>query len=156
MQTNSIAVLQIRMFAYGSTQRYRLGVNFNQYPTNRPFYTYNPTRRDGFANVANYGAQQNYIPATNQPPIVKAAQYEQRAAHEEWIGKIVDFESELTDADFVQPREFWEVLGKTKDQQKNLVYNVAENLSGVIKAIRIESYGKFKMSLLLNFKNAVY
>jgi catalase len=54
----------------------------------------------------------------------------------------VDFESHVTDDDFVQPREFWNVLGKQKDQQKNLVYNVAENLSGAVKQVRYESYGK--------------
>ncbi|KAM3072339.1 catalase A [Clarireedia jacksonii] len=137
-------ILQIRMFAYGSTQRYRLGVNFNQYPTNRPFYTYNPTRRDGFANVANYGAQQNYVGAVNGPPIVKAAQYEQHAAHEEWIGTVTEYESQVTDKDFEQPREFWEVLGKTKDQQKNLVYNVADNLSGAIQSVRKQTYAIFR------------
>ncbi|KAK8108965.1 catalase [Apiospora sp. TS-2023a] len=116
-------ILQIRMFAYGETQRYRLGVNHQQLPTNRSFYTYNPTRRDGAANPA---------------------QYEVLAAHEEWIGRVVDYESQVTDADFVQPREFWEVLGRTKDQQKNLVYNVAENLSGATKGVRQATYTIFK------------
>ncbi|KAK8098186.1 catalase [Apiospora kogelbergensis] len=137
-------ILQIRMFAYGETQRYRLGVNHQQLPTNRSFYMYNPTRRDGAANVANYGAQQNYIPAHDAPPIVKPAQYEVLAAHEEWIGSVVEYESQVTDADFVQPREFWEVLGRTKDQQKNLVYNVAENLSGATQGVRQATYTIFK------------
>ena len=119
-------------------------MNFNQYPSNRPFYTFNPTRRDGFANVANYGSQPNYIPATDQAPIVNAPQYQQRAAHEEWVGKVVDYESQPTDADYVQPRDFWNVLGKTAGQQKNLVYNVAENLSGALQSVRVKTYGKFE------------
>jgi len=97
-------VLQIRMFAYGDTQRYRLGVNFPQLPINRSFYTYNPTKRDGGQNLFNYGDQPNYIVSDFQRPIIAAAQYEERAAHEEWIGTVVDFESQVTDDDFVQPR----------------------------------------------------
>lgn len=135
-------ILQIRLFAYGSTQRYRLGVNFPQLPINRSFYTFNPTKRDGAANLFNYGAQPNYIVSDFQRPIVKPAQYEQRAAHEEWIGTAVDFESQVTDEDFVQPREFWEVLGKQPGQQRNLVYNVAVDLSGAVSRIREETYGK--------------
>jgi catalase len=78
-------ILQIRLFAYGDTQRYRLGVNNDQLPINRPFYSYNPTKRDGANNIMNYGALPNYIPSDFSPPIVKAAQYEQRA------GKFVVF-----------------------------------------------------------------
>ncbi|KAK7960659.1 catalase [Apiospora saccharicola] len=66
--------------------------------------------------------------------------YEVLAAHEEWIDRVVDCESQVTDADFVQPREFWEVLGRNKDQQKNLVYNVAENLSGATQGVQQATY----------------
>jgi hypothetical protein len=43
------------------------------------------------------------LPSINQPPIVKAKQYEQPASHEEWIGTVIEFESHVTDEDFVQP-----------------------------------------------------
>ena len=72
-------ILQIRLFAYGDTQRYRLGVNNDQLPINRPFYSYNPTKRDGANNIMNFGALPNYLPSDFAPPIAKAAQYEQRA-----------------------------------------------------------------------------
>jgi catalase len=130
------------MFAYGDTQRYRLGVNFTQLPTNRCFYTYNPTKRDGAANIMNYGDRPNYIPAVNGPRIIASAQYEERAAHEEWLGTVVNFESAITDDDFVQPREFWHELGKTPGQQDNLVYNVAVDLYGAITSVRFAAYGE--------------
>jgi catalase len=136
-------ILQIRLFAYGDTQRYRLGVNNDQLPINRPFYSYNPTKRDGANNIMNYGSLPNYLPSDFAPPIVKAAQYEQRADHEEWIGTVVDFETVTTDADFVQPREFWEVLGRQEGQQKNFVYNVAVDLSMAIKEVRYQTYDTF-------------
>jgi catalase len=146
LRTNSLSVLQIRLFAYGDTQRYRLGVNLYDIPVNKPFYSYNPTRRDGVGNVTNYGSAPNYLPSDFQPKIIKPAQYEERAAHEEWIGTVVDFETHVTEDDFVQPREFWKVLGTQKDQQKNLVYNVAQDLSGAVKQVRYESYCTFSIS----------
>jgi len=76
---------------------------------------------------------------------VKAKQYEQRADHEEWIGTVIDFESQVTDADFVQPREFWlNVLGKQQGQQENFVYNVSTNLSGAVKEVRYRAYATFR------------
>ena len=90
----------------------------------------------------NYGAQPNYIVSDFEPKIVKAPQYEQRADHEEWVGTVVDFESHVTDADFVQPREFWEVLGRQEGQQMNFVYNVAVDLSGAVQEVRYQTYGR--------------
>ena len=123
-------------------------MNFDQLPTNRPIYSYNPTKRDGANNITNYGNLPNYIPSDFGPKIVKAAQYEQRAEHEEWIGTVVDFESEVTPADFVQPREFWEVLGRESGQQQNLVYNVAIDLYPAVKEIRYQTYGMSLPSFL--------
>jgi hypothetical protein len=54
----------------------------------------------------------NYLPSDFAPLVAKVAQYEQQADREEWIGKVVDFETATTDADFVQLRELWEVLGR--------------------------------------------
>jgi catalase len=136
-------ILQIRLFAYGDTQRYRLGVNNDQLPINRPFYSYNPTKRDGANNIMNFGALPNYLPSDFAPPIAKVTQYEQRADHEEWIGTVVDFETVTTDADFVQPREFWEVLGRQEGQQKNFVYNVAVDLATAVKEVRYQTYATF-------------
>ena len=134
-------LLQIRMFAYGDTQRYRLGVNHGQLPINRSFYTYNPTRRDGAATIYNYGDVPNYIPAVHAPKIVKPSQYEQRAAVEEFNGTVVDFETDPSDADLVQPREFWRSL--TADQKNNFVHNVSVNLYGAIVVVRQQAYGKW-------------
>lgn len=139
-------VLQVRLFAYGDTQRYRLGINFQQLPTNRSFYTYNPTRRDGSANVLNYGDIPNYIPSIEAPPVVTPSQYEQPANHEEWIGHVTSFQYHVTDEDFVQPREVWHALGQQKDQQAHLVYNVACMLYMAIKPVRLTTYGQHSRS----------
>lgn len=43
----------------------------------------------------------------------------------------------------MQPREFWEVLGRQPGQQKNFVYNVAYDLAMAVKEVRYQTYEKF-------------
>src|SRR5690606_31155888 len=57
-------MLQGRLFSYGDTQRYRLGVNHHLIPVNAPRSpTYNPYHRDGAMRVdGNGGGGPNYQP----------------------------------------------------------------------------------------------
>jgi hypothetical protein len=89
----------------------------------------------------NYGSLPNYIPAYNGPKIIPAAQYEVLAAHEQWVGTVTEFQSQLVDADFVQPRQTWQTLGMTAGQQENFVGNVAAHLSGAVPQVRYNAYG---------------
>jgi catalase len=55
--------LQGRLFAYGDAQRYRLGVNYNQIPVNRPHCMVNDNSRDGYMRTdGNYGGDRGYTP----------------------------------------------------------------------------------------------
>jgi catalase len=80
-----------------------------QLPINRPFHAYMSTNRDGAPSIdGNYGALPNYFPAYNGPKIVPLdaqAQWRQQVAHEMWVGTVTEFQSEVVEADFVQPRE---------------------------------------------------
>jgi catalase len=138
-------ILQARLFAYTDAQRYRLGVNFNQLPTNRPFYSYNPTKRDGRTNISNLGSLPNYIPSRFAPKIARVKQTEELAAHEEWIGRVMSFESEVTNEDFVQPREFWRALAVK--EQKTFVGNVAGILSTAVEQVREKTYGMLLLQI---------
>jgi hypothetical protein len=89
----------------------------------------------------NYGSLPNYIPAYNGPKIIAPAQYEVLAAHEQWVGTVTEFQSQLVDADFVQPRQSWQTLGLTAGQQENFVGNVAASLSGAVPQVRNNAYG---------------
>ncbi|KAJ5863533.1 uncharacterized protein N7529_005449 [Penicillium soppii] len=139
-------IVQVRLFPYGDTQRYRLGINFPQLPINRPFYSYNPTRRDGANNIINLGNLPNYFPNYNGPQIVQPAQYRQTAEqHMRWIGNVTNFQSQITDSDFDQPRDYWNQLADMgPDQQGNFIYNVASSLSGANKGVRQETYALFR------------
>ena len=56
-------MLQGRLFSYGDTQRYRLGVNFNQIPVNAPKCPFQSYHRDGKMRVdGNLGGTLTYRP----------------------------------------------------------------------------------------------
>ena len=134
-------VLQMRMFVYGDTQRYRLGVNHQQLPVNRPNYSYQPLKRDGANNLHDYGAIPNYEPSSFAPPLKPAPQYRQPADHDDWIGMVTSFESTVSAADFVQPRAYWQGLGD--DEQTQFVNNVAASLSNAVQSVRNQTYDIF-------------
>jgi Catalase len=56
-------MLQARLFSYGDTQRYRLGVNFNHIPVNAPQCPFTSYHRDGKMRTdGNLGATPSYWP----------------------------------------------------------------------------------------------
>jgi catalase len=56
-------MLQGRLFSYGDTQRYRLGVNFNHIPVNAPKCPFDAYHRDGAMRTdGNLGATPTYWP----------------------------------------------------------------------------------------------
>jgi catalase len=56
-------VLQARLFSYGDTQRYRLGVNFNHIPINAPKSPFRSFHRDGAMRTdGNLGGTLHYNP----------------------------------------------------------------------------------------------
>ena len=56
-------MLQGRLFSYGDAQRYRLGVNSEQIPVNRPHCPFHAYHRDGAMRVdGNYGSAKGYEP----------------------------------------------------------------------------------------------
>lgn len=56
-------MLQGRLFSYGDAQRYRLGVNSEQIPVNKPRCPFHAFHRDGAMRVdGNYGSAKGYEP----------------------------------------------------------------------------------------------
>jgi catalase len=110
--------------------------------SNKPKYSYNPTRRDGAGVVDNLQDLPNYIPGDQDQVTILTKDYE-AAAHEQWIGTVTSFDSVVTADDYVQPRDFWEnTLGTDPAQQERLVGNVAASLSKALPNIRQDAYGK--------------
>ncbi|OQE72445.1 hypothetical protein PENNAL_c0096G03562 [Penicillium nalgiovense] len=133
-------ILQARLFAYPDAARYRLGVNYQQLPTNAakvPVYC--PFERDGAMRFDdNYGADPNYVGSTLQPTRFKTEEngvtsqsLSLHTDHEKWVGEVSTYTSQVTDEDFVQPAALWEVLGREQGHQERVIQNLAGNISGV-------------------------
>jgi catalase len=127
------------MFSYPDAARYRLGVNYQQLPTNHPLSpVYTPFQRDGFATVTpNYGPDPNYVRSSLRPLSYGPVD----VAHDEWVGKVTAWTSEVKDADFVQPRALWEKW--SKEEREAFVGNVCAHLSGAIKEVQRETVAMF-------------
>ncbi|KAJ5881956.1 uncharacterized protein N7529_000628 [Penicillium soppii] len=133
-------VLQARLFSYPDAARYRLGVNYQQLPTNAPKApVYCPFQRDGLMNFSNdYGADPNYVGSSLQPTKfyqdvkgVKASALSTFTEHEKWTGEVCTFQSHVTDEDFVQPAALWDVIGREAGHQQRFFGNVAIHLCQV-------------------------
>ena len=77
---------QGRLFVYGDAQRYRLGVNYNQIPVNRPKVEVHDYHRDGLMRTdGNYGGAPAYSPNTarNIEPVTENVKY-RHAVHCYW------------------------------------------------------------------------
>jgi catalase len=133
------------MFAYPDAQRYRLGINYQQLPSNKArSHVYQPYERDGAMSFhGNYGGDPNYVNSEVVPVTTKKIPEEDNA-HDHWSGRVTAFSSEVSDDDFVQPREFWQkVLARQPGQQENLIGNAASFISEVKYAeIRRQAYGR--------------
>lgn len=137
------------MFSYPDAARYRLGVNYQQLPTNAPIsLVYSPMQRDGFANFrGNYGPDPSYVRSSLRSMTYAIA----NTSHDLWTGKAAAYTSEVTDEDFVQATALWEVLGRLEGQQENFVSNVAGHLKSAIPEVQAKTIGEraqiFKSSL---------
>ncbi|KZF22416.1 catalase [Xylona heveae TC161] len=146
-------MLQARMFAYPDAARYRLGVNYQQLPCNAPVSkVYAPYQRDGASrHDDNYGGDPNYVGASlkrvnfsgsrvganGHAPFGGGSQ-----AHEQWVGQVTAYSSEVTDEDFVQAREMWKVLGRCGEQDE-FVHNVAGHLRGALPEVQLATIDMF-------------
>jgi catalase len=125
-------VLQGRILSYPDAQRYRLGVNHESLPVNRPQCPVHTYHRDGAmrfdgnsGNAPNYepnsfgGPQED--PSYRQPPLPlqgEADRYEQRSGSD----------------DFVQAGDLYRLM--TPDQQQRLIDNILGSMASVPKEIQ--------------------
>ena len=124
-------MLQGRLFSYGDTQRYRLGVNFNHIPVNAPKCPFHSYHRDGAMRTdGNLGATTNYHPNSaglwaNQPEYAEPAlAIKGNADH--WDHRVED--------------DHWEqpgILFRLMDpqQQQVLFENTARNIAGASQEV---------------------
>jgi len=120
-------MLQGRLFSYGDTQRYRLGVNHAQIPVNAPRCPVHSFHRDGAMRVdGNFGSTKGYEPNSlgewqeqpegNEPPL------ELHGAADHWNAREDD------DDYYTQPGDLFRLM--SHEQQQLLFENTARSVGG--------------------------
>jgi catalase len=115
-------MLQARLFSYGDTQRYRLGVNFNHIPVNAPKCPFHSYHRDGTMRTdGNLGATPNYWPNSRGAWI----DHDPRLAEPplEWSGAAAHWDHRVDDDHYEQPGNLFRKM--TPAQRQVLFENTA-------------------------------
>jgi catalase len=130
-------MLQGRLFAYGDTHRYRLGINHTLLPVNRPraadVATYG---RDGAMRFDdNGGRARNYEPNSFGGPVQSdSPQYAPLAVH--GLAAAQPYARHAEDDDFVQAGALYRLM--SAEGKRQLVENLAAGLAGVSREDVVE------------------
>lgn len=127
-------LLQGRLFAYGDAQRYRLGVNNEHIPVNKPVVPVHAFHRDGMMRTdGNYGATKGYQPngmaewmqqpGYREPPLALCGDMDA------WEPK-----DDITDDTFYQGGDLYRLM--TEDQKAALIDNTARNIADVTDNVK--------------------
>ncbi len=122
-------MLQGRLFAYGDAHRYRVGINADHLPVNRPHATEARTHgRDGYAYDGRHGGAKNYEPNSFGGPVQTDRPLWEPVAVTGYTG---DHEapSHAEDNDFVQAGNLYRLM--SDDEKDRLI----ENLAGFISQV---------------------
>jgi catalase len=125
-------MLQARLFSYGDTQRYRLGVNFNHIPVNAPKCPFRSYHRDGKMRTdGNLGRSPTYFPNslsewTDQPQLNESAL--------EITGGAAHFDHRVDNDHYQQPGNLFRMMSHT--QKQSLFDNTARQIGGA--AVQIQ------------------
>lgn len=125
-------MLQGRIFSYPDTQRYRLGVNYNQIPVNRcPFATGGNYHRDGSMRVdGNGGSDPNYYPNSFDDIYENSSYKEPAMPLDSAVADWYDRNAPGEDDHFSQPGIlFSQVL--TAEERKRTISNIVGAMSGI-------------------------
>jgi len=125
-------MLQGRLFSYGDTQRYRLGVNFNHIPVNAPKCPFHSYHRDGAMRTdGNLGRTPTYFPNSlnewidqpdlNEPPL------EIDGIGDHWDHRV-------DDDHYQQPGDLFRMMNV--EQRQILFDNTARAVGGAAKHIQ--------------------
>lgn len=117
-------MLQARIFAYTDAHRYRLGVNYETLPVNKPKVTVQSYNRDGFMrHDGNFGNMVNYEPNSFEGP-KESPEYKEPPL--KISGDADRYGQPIEDVDFVQPGKLYKLM--SKDEQNRLINNIVSNL----------------------------
>lgn len=132
-------ILQGRTFPYGDTQRYRIGVNYLQLPTNMPRSPVDNMMQDGDMQTMYNQGIVNYLPNTLAGGMPMEAPQKGKPAENFASGSIA--RHELTGDDYYQARSRYRTMSAA--ERKRLVSNIVENLSQAYEPIQRRAVEQF-------------
>ncbi|WP_328689813.1 catalase [Streptomyces caniferus] len=122
-------MLQGRLFAYGDAHRYRVGINADHLPVNRPHATEARTHgRDGALYDGRHAGRKNYEPNSFGGPVQTGRPLWQPAAVNGTTGEH-EAPSHAEDDDFVQAGTLYRLMAE--DEKERLIDNLAGFISQV-------------------------
>ncbi len=126
-------MLQARTFSYADAHRYRLGINYQSLPVNKPKAAeVNNYHRDGYMRFdGNYGGNVNYEPNSFGGPTQDPAFKEPPL---KISGDADKYNQPTKDEDFIQPGNLYRLM--PSDEQNRLVQNLVNSLKTVPKFIQ--------------------
>jgi len=128
-------MLHARMFSYPDAARYRVGPNYQQLPCNKPLNVYSPYQRDGPMRLdGNYGSDPDYVRSSFR----KIRSGPADVAHDEWVGKVQAFSSEVTEEDWEQPRMLWKMFKESGDDKK-FIENLSSHVNKALPRVQEET-----------------
>lgn len=130
-------MLQGRLFAYGDTHRYRLGINHTSLPVNRPHAAeVNNYGRDGaMRSDGNGGRAKNYEPNSDNGPAQSNERHDAPLAVHGMTGA-QKATRHAEDNDFVQAGDLYRLI--SPDSKKRLIEAIASTLGRVSREEIIE------------------
>ncbi|PAF41940.1 catalase [Helicobacter sp. 11S02596-1] len=139
-------MLQGRLFSYGDTQRYRLGINHTQLPVNAPKCPFHTTSRDGYMQNGSYGAMINYnpssLPGYQEDPNAREPKLDLSKLEKET--EIYDYNYREIDNDYyTQPGDLYRLMNA--EEKERLCQNIKAAMDGVsvdVKKRQIEHFTK--------------
>lgn len=132
-------VLQARLISYPDAHRYRLGVNFESLPVNRPVCPVHTYHRDGAMRADdNGGTAPNYEPNSFSGP-VESAEY--REASYGASGDVRRYDHRQGNDDFQQAGDLFRLL--PAEEKRALIDNLAAHMKGIPERIARLQIGHF-------------
>lgn len=125
-------ILQGRIFPYGDTQRYRIGVNFLELPTNMPRRPVENMMQDGAMKTLYNQGVVNYLPNTLGGGMPMEAPERGKPAQKFVSGSIA--RQEITGDNYCQARCRYRTMSVL--ERKHLVSNIVESLSQAYEPIQ--------------------
>jgi catalase len=119
-------MLQGRLFAYADAHRYRVGVQHNQLPINRPKVEVNNYQRDGQMRFDGNGGRSVYYEPNSESGPTEATEHKQTAFPVSGVAEQVSYES---DDHYTQAGDLFRLM--SKEEQSRLIATVVEAMKPV-------------------------